>query len=88
MPTYTFRSNTNRPEGAIHSVELGLRVLASLKDMELAGIAAQYDWQAAEVGEDENGDYVMLEIIWPAETGFGAAREYIDRHFVTIEYPN
>lgn len=84
MPNYLYRSNNNTPEGALHEVDLCLRVLASLQDAEADGIAVRYDWHAAEVGQDELGDFVALNVEWPADLGFGAARKYIDRHFVTV----
>lgn len=85
MPTYTFRSNVNTPQGALSLVDLDLRVLASLNDAEAAGIAARYDWATADVGIDEVGDYVRLDIEWPDGLSQGEARQYIDRHFVTVE---
>ncbi len=85
MPRYTFRSNLNTPLGAIHPVDLDLRVLASLRDAAEGGIEARYDWHDAEIGTDEMGDYVVLVIEWPDEARFGTARQYINQHFVTIE---
>lgn len=86
MPTYKFRSGVDSPHGAIHPVGLDLRVLASLQDAEAAGILVQYDWSQADIGADSLGDYVVLEIDWP-EPAFGVARQYIDAHSVTVEWP-
>jgi hypothetical protein len=87
VPAYKFRSDNNRPEGVICPIDLDLRVLASLKDMEAAGIAAQYEWHSAHVGMDQGGDFVLLEIEWPEGTLPHAARPFIERQFVTIEWP-
>src|SRR3546814_1954210 len=84
MPTYTFRSNDTIPQGAIHPVALELRVLASLEDAQQDGVAVQYDWTTADVGSDDAGEYVILDIQWPAGMGFAEARQYIDAHYVTI----
>src|SRR3546814_11014575 len=78
MPTYTFRSNDTIPQGAIHPVALELRVLASLEDAQQDGVAVQYDWTTADVGSDDAGEYVILDIQWPAGMGFAEARPYID----------
>lgn len=85
MPQYKFRANENTPQGALHPVDLEHRVLASLEDAKHAGIHAAFDWLTAEVGEDDKGVYVVLDVTWPEGTGFAAARSYIDKHFVTIE---
>ena len=85
MPQYTFRGNANTLQGALHSVDLDLRVLASLEDAEAAGIAVVYDWNSAEFGRDDAGDFVKLSIEWPNDLSFGDARQYIDRHSVTVD---
>ncbi|MFC3717110.1 hypothetical protein ACFONC_13195 [Luteimonas soli] len=85
MPIYTFRSNDTTPQGATHPVALELRVLASLEDAQQDGVAVQYDWTTADVGSDGDGEYVILNIEWPAGTGFAEARQYIDAHYVTIQ---
>lgn len=85
MGEYKFRSNTNTPQGAIHPVDLELRVLASLDDAAEAGIAVRFDWHSAEIGIDSGGDYVVLSVEWPDGISPGDARSFIDRHFVTIE---
>ncbi len=81
---YTFRSNNGTPQGAIHPLDLDQRVLSSLQDAEADGIDLHYDWTTAEVGRDAIGDFVVIEIEWPDGLGYGEARSYIDRHFVTV----
>lgn len=85
MPQYTFRTNANTLQGALNTADLDLRVLASLKDAEAGGIGVVYDWQSAEIGQDNAGDFVKLSIEWPNDLKLGDARQYIDRQSVTVD---
>lgn len=84
MPRYTFRTSLT-PQGFLDPVDLEHRVLASLQDASADGIEVHYDWSAVEVGRDERGDYVRLDIDWPPNTPAHSARKYIERLHVDVE---
>lgn len=84
MPRYTFRTSRT-PAGFLDPTELEHRVLASLKDASADGINVRYEWATAEVGRDDRGDYVRLDVDWPPGTPPHSARRYIERLHVDIE---
>ena len=84
MPCYTFRS-ANTPQGFLHAADLEYRVLASLEDASNDGIDVRYEWVTAEIGSDDRGDYVRLQVIWPPDMPAYSARKYIDGLHVDIE---
>lgn len=85
MGRYIFRTNSNTQAGALTDVSLLNRVRAALEDTVSAGIDVEYHPSQLEEERDDRGEKVEVELQWPPGLSFGAAREHIDRHFVTIE---